>query len=412
MVNVVIDLNLLFHKWAHYLAYKHNGFLYKKQDKVVLIQNVMYSLYNDINKYKGYANRIILCMDSNKKSWRNQVDIGDKQDYKGTRKKREIKFDRDTLHQCINEFSEIMSNKGLIMLSYDHAEGDDLIAVSVGLLFSNGESSIIVTSDSDIRMLIRTEDKKFVYVYDSDKEKKLHYINERLDSSTGLSSTIQEVNSDLDDFGGIFSLDKDEIIEKPTFENLLSRIYQDHVEMNPHEIIFSKMLAGDTGDNVPSCLYYRKLKVNGEPHKNEVSFTEPKALIVYDKLKKFLGQKGRDIDTYSFFKSVYDKKDWRDVISKMVIKEAGIHQDDKLVDQISENIRRNLKLTFLNTAVYDDNFKNGIITYVKQEIFDPNKLQVHRDVIANGFKYEFLDDTPYAMGSDNAKDYDDKSLRY
>lgn len=410
MVNVVVDLNHLFHRWGHFLGYRNDNFLDNEEHKPELIQNVMFSLFTDISKYDRHLKRVILAVDS-ASSWRKDVDMGD-EEYKGKRKT-EFKFNKVVFFQLLKEFTQIMSEKNIIVLEYDRAEGDDLIAMSAGLLYSKDESVIIITSDSDIKQLVRSEGEKFIYVWDSDKDKKYHCIDRELNISDGNELDVETINvgGDIenDDFGGIFETSVEDLgVKTNSIKSLLNDIYHNAHHLNPYEIVFKKMLSGDKGDNVPSCYYYRKLKKNGEPYKNAVSFTEPRAIEVYKKFRKVV----TNMDSLSFYRTIYKSESWRKKIAEFVMKEVEMPVDEATIEEIADNIRRNLTMTFLNSTVYEEEFKKGMIAYINDELFNSEKMELHEQAIKNGFQYELLKDTPYDMGDNNAKSWDDKSIRY
>ena len=97
--------------------------------------------------------RVIIVCDS-PNVWRKDILPKDETGYKANRVKDDTK-NWDKLWKTLDEFKDILSNKGLIVSAVERAEADDLAALWKHKLFHNENQSVIfISSDKDWRQLI------------------------------------------------------------------------------------------------------------------------------------------------------------------------------------------------------------------------------------------------------------------
>lgn len=399
-LNVLIDLNLMMHRWVHYLTSKNKSrvFLEYEQDGIDLIQGVHSSLQGDIYKYVAYLDRIFLIVDSTKTSWRKHIKVEGGKFYKTGEK--EYKFDYKKFLQHINVYCDHMQKQGIYVLQYNHAEGDDLLHFLSQKLYNQGSSSMILTSDSDLRQLIRSSDEKFTYLYDADRNKRKHFVDKIINIRPEIVSEetirIPSMDDEDEDFGGIFDHSIEQAQEE-RFNNLLNVIYDQVEEIDPCWIIFSKMLAGDRNDGVPPAFLY----MYGKKNPKLQGFTELRAKGVWEKI----GSK-----PYQYFTDLYYNKKLREELAEMVISEVKQEeQGDK--KEIAENIRRNLKFVFLNDIVYHPDHKKHIDQYLDKVLGDVEFAKLHKEKIAGGFHNTLLSGSPYEISSNNQSIYYDQKMK-
>ncbi len=394
-LNVLVDLNLLFYRWIHFLTSRNKGrvFLEYEQDAIDLIQGVHSSLQGDIYKYKAYLDRVFIITDSKKTSWRKHIKVEGDKFYKAGVK--EYKFDFKKFLYHMDAYCNHIRNQGIYVLQFDHAEGDDLLYFLSNHLYKQDSSSVILTADSDLRQLIRSEKEKFIYLYDTDRHKRKHYIDQTIHVEEKMKSaeTIRVASmGDEDDFGGIFD-NSVEQAQEDRHSNMLNVIYDESEEINPCWTIFNKALAGDKSDGVPSCFQY----MYGNKNHKEINFTELRAKGVWEKI----GNK-----PYQYFIDLYNDEKLRLEIAELVISEVKQEEqgDEK---KIADQIRRNLKFTFLNEIVYHQDHKKHMMNYIDTVLNDKEFAVQHNKQIMNGFQNTLLTGSPYEISSDNHTRYYD-----
>lgn len=400
MVNVLVDMNLLFHRWVHFLSSKDKNsiFLENDQDAINMVQGVHSSLMGDIYKYKAYIDRIFLITDSNKSSWRKHIKVDGDKFYKAVPRDH-TKFDYKKFLFHMDAYCNHMREQGIYVLQFNHSEGDDLLYLLSDKLYSQGQSSVILTADSDLRQLIRSKDEKFIYMFDVDRNKRKHVIDHMLDIGTKMDSAETEVIASLDgvdeDFGGIFDHNIEEAQEN-IFANTLSIMYGDSIEIDPNAVIFNKMLGGDKSDGVPAAYRY----MYGIKNPKLQNFTEKRAIGVWEKM----GAK-----EYQYFIDLYGDEEMRLELAKLVMAEVKVEENGDTLKEISDGIRRNLKFTFLNRVVYRADHLKHMEDYLDDVLNDKTFAIKHKDAIANGIQNTMITGTMYEYSnSNNAIYYDQK----
>lgn len=137
--NLIIDGNYILNKNVFVL------------DKIGKLYGELYkSLEVSTNKYKKLYNfnKIFFVSDLKEKSWRKDMMT----DYKQQRK-RDVDIDWEWVYQCYADYKSALK-KELCVLEYPRIEGDDWISFLVKKANMNGESTIIVSNDYDIKQLM------------------------------------------------------------------------------------------------------------------------------------------------------------------------------------------------------------------------------------------------------------------
>jgi 5'-3' exonuclease len=346
------------------------------------------SMIYDIMQYRNNVSRIILAADSRDKSWRHFVDYeGDKFAYKGTRKDRKCNFDIEEFHVVFEDFLSIMREKGLYVITIPGVEGDDILYFLSRALLENSQSSMILSSDSDLLQLVKTkEDGSFVYVYDSNKQKKKHFTDVEVMDPT----VVEEEPKDGMEF--IFNLTVDDVKGGvSSVEKVVSQAYE---VISPGRAGMTKILAGDSGDNVPSCMYYVKDKSG-----KAVSLTELMA--------------GRALDsigntTVEDIAELFNDADKRLQFASKLI---DFLKPKNIVDRrvVSEGIRRNMAYIFLHKDVYPDYVRSSIMKEISKQLTDRDMYEKHKSFICGGISKAMLEDTKYRFdtSSSNVVNYNE-----
>lgn len=189
-------------------------------------------------------NEVFLFLDS-KDPWRAEICP----DYKGTRK-RDESINMKNILATMDELIEIFKSRGVVPMRTTHAEADDIAAMFKSHTKNMDCSSIFVSSDADWQQLIEFDEKtkKYICVYNPLVGSK---------SITKLFCTEKckewiETNDSTDVFCEYTST-KRKIVEGMAYNQRIN-LYV----INPENVLVSKILFGDDGDNVPAFFQYYK----------------------------------------------------------------------------------------------------------------------------------------------------------
>nr|DAJ36815.1 MAG TPA: Exodeoxyribonuclease [Caudoviricetes sp.] len=330
-MQIVFDMNYIANRTAFAIS-PSEIFLSTQEDRDDLRQAVLQSINFVIKKYSRVTN-FVFCFDSTEKSWRYELDRGD--DYKANRKTSTPRFDRQGFGKFISEFKRFLTDNGYCVLSYPHAEGDDLIYVSSNLIFKSDESVIICTADSDMKQLVKFNGTNFIAMFNMDSSKMMHYIDER---------TKKKEISTLDDFLSIS--------ENVTEDSNRTIIEQRSEKIIPEKALFVKVLSGDKSDNIPSVYKYLK-------GKSEVSFTDLRASKVFEKYYE-----EKVVNGGMTVEDVFEDAD----LPKHIIDEVQKSPDYADSEKISENININRRYVELSYKSYDNAYYDALELYVIGEL--------------------------------------------
>lgn len=138
----MIDLYLIID--GNFLLQKNISSLWKNKILYSELYNILEKDFNTLTRLFNF--RKIYFVSDSTSNWRKDF----YPEYKGTRKKDE-EIDWKFIYQEYNELKTAISSKKMVdLLQIDRMEGDDLIAFLVDNLNKKGQSTLIVTSDSDI----------------------------------------------------------------------------------------------------------------------------------------------------------------------------------------------------------------------------------------------------------------------
>lgn len=398
-VNVIIDLNQYFYRWVHYLLARNKNrvFLEQEGDDIELIQGIHSSIQGDLFRYKNHLDRLFLCADSPKYSWRKYIKVEGEKFYKSVKK--EYKFDHKKLIRILQEYCDILKKKGIYIMSFDHAEGDDMIYFLSDTLYEQGDSSVIISSDSDLKQLIKSEDDKFIYIFDSDRNKRKHfvdkYISKTYKDAIASETVVVDSMDNEEDYGGIFDHPLDEM-QSEIADVILNNIYDVSDVIDPCKVILVKMLAGDKNDGVPACYQYYLTKNSAKT----VSFTELRANSIWEKYAK---EENYD---YQYFVDLFNDVKLRRRMACKVLSEVKSEDLDK-IDVVTENIKRNLKFIFLHEMVYHQEHKENLLVKMNKILDDEDFVIKHKKLMGNGFGNTLLEGTPYEFSNDESSRYYD-----
>lgn len=202
-----------------------------------LIDRMARSIIIVLNRFKDIDN-VILIQDGG--SWRNQLQIPSQlhEKYKGNRE-HTIDINWNYIFNSLNKLSINCKNINMTTCQLLGAEGDDWMWYWSRKLNDEGTNCIIWSSDNDLKQLVQVKNGVFTAWYN---DKHGLFFDKSL-----------EDNSDIDVDFFLCNNYKSPLLES------LQRITKSSY-MDPDDIILSKIICGDSGDNIKSVI---KVEKNG-----------------------------------------------------------------------------------------------------------------------------------------------------
>ena len=203
--------------------------------------------------------KVIFAVDSSD-PWRKDLLSTEEVGYKGQREK-DKSINWDNVYSGLQEFRNVLSEKGFEFAYTNRAEADDLMCLCKEMVFKQYPDCniVIVSSDADIRQLVdfNLEKEQFACVFNpigtGKGGKKKLYINRDCLEWYSKKDEVDIFFSNMN-HGKEFiktALNRDKKIEL--------------VEIDPDQVVLGKIFCGDAGDNVPS--FYEYYKSNGKKYK-------------------------------------------------------------------------------------------------------------------------------------------------
>jgi len=160
-------------------------------------------------------------------------------EYKANRKKHHTAYDYQSFKQCQKDFMDFLAENGINTIEIPRLEADDIIGKLCEISIEKKQNSIILTGDSDLKQLLHTSKNCCISMYDMDK--KIVFVSDDFNIN-------KIVDNSGDEFGGIMSDDitQDKII----------KFFQKIDYVNSKQQLLTKVISGDKGDNISSCMSY------------------------------------------------------------------------------------------------------------------------------------------------------------
>lgn len=195
-----------------------------------------------INKFEKVVDNIIIVADGG--SWRKSVEKPDffEEVYKGNRVK-DVEIDWSYVYRSLEDILEKANELGITACKAGEVEGDDWIFHWSRKLNNNGINCIIWSSDADLKQLVQVNNGCFtVWLNESQKG--------------GLPGLI--VHKELDDTA-IDEIDMFMQVDKssPTLNEIMAHVNA-VTYINPTDIVSTKVICGDKGDNIKSIMQVTK----------------------------------------------------------------------------------------------------------------------------------------------------------
>ena len=231
MINVSLIID------GNYLLQKNLSSLWKNK--------ILYSeLYNVLEKDFGTVSHLfnfkkVFFISDSRSNWRKEF----YPEYKGTRKK-DDDIDWKFVYQEFDELkTQVSAKKTVDVLQIDKMEGDDLMAFVVKNLNIKGESTLIISCDSDIYEIISCDNLDFSYI---NLMYNFKFNDERVYLPEGYKMFMNNITSNFED--DIFQTNN-EMEFVSFFDNFTSG--KKIVEINNEFELFRKIM-GHGKDNIKS----------------------------------------------------------------------------------------------------------------------------------------------------------------
>lgn len=271
-------------------------------------------------------------------SWRKMLPIPEQLSdttYKGNREQA-IEYDWEAIFGASNELFRNCKELGITCTQFNNIEGDDWIWYWSRRLNADGTHCIIWSIDNDLKQLVQKDSNTGAFtVWYNDKN--------------GLWIDEDMKEKEMDDLDFFMAPPE---YHSPILETLKQRSKASVNYVYPHDIILSKIICGDSGDNIKSVFRYQK---NGRTYR--VSEKE------WEKIANANG-----ISDISTLLNSIQKT------AALIANHTKYKPFKPSVSEIEEMIRYNIKLVWLNEEVIPETllitmnaqeYKQYDISYIK-----------------------------------------------
>lgn len=342
-INLIIDGTFFFRRSlsaTDYTKYLNEGELVLDSEKTqgIFIRKVAMDLAFQFKRFEDLGiNKVVFCLD--KGSWRKKIP---NTIYKANRIQ-DNKVNWNNFYKLTDTFTELLRQRNVIISQIDSAEGDDLIFYWSKLFLSKNESSIIISSDNDLKQLITSKENKSFVIH-------TNIITNRfsVDNCFHDLLTAEIENKEFD----ILNIDDEQFEAGSKISILKQKIDLDKLELvDPYDIILGKLILGDKGDNVIQLI--PKFGVKS-----------------YEKLVELFINDGYTVQ------SIVENLINNDEPTLDYILESLGKQVKKLViddfPKLREHIKTNLQLVVLNNKILPKSILEEFLLNAKQINFTPS----------------------------------------
>lgn len=370
-LNYVIDASGIFYRSlftiGNYGTNKGEKLLDNRKSQAIFMRKLATD-FSSLVRAIDEPGRVIICMDSS--SWRKQIVI-DEGGYKSDReeKRDDNGINWKAFYELTDNFCAILGQKGYLISRIPNAEADDLLFFWSEKLNKMGENVLMITGDRDLLQVVkRNSNGTWTIALDPVlNRKKISLTQETLDMK----------GSSASDTANIFDPNS-----WSSAEDVLDKIINTH-EINiviPQRISTMKVVLGDGGDSVPSCVTWTDKK---DPTKTR-TMTE-------NNYSKILAVAPTLID--ATWEDLREGKFAEEIATTM----EGLKKITVDREKLKENLKRNCQLVILSEKTIPkqiiDNFNE-----THKEV--PDMIAVtSRDAILNGTEWWSSDKTTFVPKS-------------
>ena len=323
-----------------------NKVLSTQKDKDAYEKKLMIDFCNIVKQMSPVVNDIVFIKDSH--SWRKDLLL--QQEYKGNRKKNQDNIDKDGFGEVINSFSETIKSLGIKVSQVEQSEGDDLIYAWTEVLFRNGKSSLIFSTDKDLTQLVKCVDGVHIIQY-APLTNKLYVSKESDDFFKSLDKKMDFTPENL--FGDAFTVS----IENDPFVKFISSMNIEVVE--PEVVRFTKVVGGDSSDNIYP-VYYKP----ADGTSRAKGLGEKTVEKIYNEFSNRLG--------CQFNYTIYSNDEALKILCNVIYDVAKIKDDNFTKRMLLENIKTNAKLVSLTDESIPDYVIKDMDANISEEILKQN----------------------------------------
>lgn len=322
------------------------------------LHNLMAKSINIVLNRFPVIDNIVLVTDGG--SWRKQLPIPKQlQDttYKGNREQT-VELDWKYIYGSLTNLSDKCKELGITVANHSAIEGDDWVWYWSRRLNADGVSTIIWSSDQDLKQLIQVDSKTGAFTA---------WYNDR--NGIWLDESFEE--KPMDDLDFFMQPIK---VKSPVLESLKQYSSSTNFFI-PDEIIMEKIICGDAGDNI-----------------------KPVArVLIGSKTYKVSSKMWNDIKTSLNIQTLNDFFRYKNDIISNIINIKKFNQNNP--DDISEMFDYNIKLVWLHESVIPET----IIMYMNQleyEVPDINyiksnyKVMCKKDITVESI-FEEIENVPF-----------------
>lgn len=264
--SLVIDGNYFLFKTLYVASQSSGELLGTTEDREVYVRKLAIDLAYQIRLMDGFIDQVVWTLDS--RSWRK--DFFPQAEYKATRKQ-DSSINWDGFTQATADFRDILARHGAQISKVAGAEGDDLIYAWCTANMAAGKSTIIMTGDRDMMQLVSMNPAGSAHTMLWAPVQKQFYI------PIGLKERITHQPSDF--FESLRSSTSGHETITRLLETMPAKGKANIAEVDPVEVMFCKVLTGDTGDNVPPAYWYTTKDRNGKTRTYGVTLDKAMAVV-------------------------------------------------------------------------------------------------------------------------------------
>jgi 5'-3' exonuclease len=328
-------------------------FMSTETEMGIFMRKLATDFASELRKVKNITGRIIFTQDS--KSWRK--DLFPASEYKANREQ-DSKINWSNVHKVVEEFTQFLKDKGVIIHRVSGAEGDDLIYAWTSALNSKGENCIIWSGDTDLMQLVNYNKSTDAYTlwYDNTRS--------RLAVYPGFQKYLDIKDGKEDDFDSIFDVDHVLLISNQIKEELKQFINSNNLEVNEifcDDYVLTKILTGDKSDNIKSVYSVEKIGKTGKPRTSRIN--DEKARSIVNTFKK---RHGRFSSMYLFEES------YKTEILKLVASEMKLTSHEDLMS----NLELNTNLILLHSSTIPETLQTIMFNHIDALLADEERIDV------------------------------------
>lgn len=343
-----------------------------RQDVNSFLDRLSTIFASDVRNFGSLINKVIVFIDDSR-SWRKDylsdsgyLGLPNNLDYKGNRKKDKT-INWELIYNTFNHFLDgLNKNANVVVKSINGCESDDLIAFYSSYMNSIGENVLIYSSDNDLKQCINFNK-----------------------STNGITMQYQKQNKGvyLDRDAALYLKDNKETLLVDYIKSFCNNTKSKLTVVNKLDIIFEKVIVGDSGDNIFPVMsemrMYKSGKKEGELYESKISET------IANKIKE-----GLEFSVDDFYSD-----EFIDILSQKCLDNYKTINTTFTKEQVFNNIKTNVNLVILDKRSLPTPLYENIIDWLedfnkKQQedkkcfIFDNKKCFTNKQILTYFSMYD------------------------